>query len=287
MNVRGIIIVLSVLATVSTIAIVYLALENNIAKQNQAEELQARVHVFTPNGTQYVRISDLVPDSHEPFAYPFTGNSTFDSEASREWQLLRLPKDLGGDKDDISSFRAYSVLDIYLGCLVPYVPRYEKLVDPCNGDTFESVNGIAVTGLAAYQRYNALPNLDLAVDDEGYIYVKPPTFEFDKNGVIGAGRDAFHCTDPTQTNLQFDIKRLTTRQQIESIVLSDPRIQKIIVNNSCEFMSDGILYTENGTYRTININLNNTKELSAAVVLQNNSVNSYELTNLTRTYPAK
>src|SRR5207249_7023790 len=127
---QGTIIVVAVLATVSTAVIVYMVLENNIAKQNQVEKLQARVHVFTPSSTQYVRISDMVPDSHEPFAYPYTGNSTLDSEPSHEWQLLRLPKDLGGDKDDISSFRAYSVVDIHLGCLVPYVPRYEKLVDP-------------------------------------------------------------------------------------------------------------------------------------------------------------
>jgi hypothetical protein len=97
----------------------------------------------------------------------------------------------------------------------------------------------------------------------------------------------FGCLDPEQADLQYDANRLSTRQQVESIVLDYPPTKKIIDSSAyCEFMSTGTLYTANGTYQGININLNNTKNLVAQVNLRNNSVVSYELFNLTRTYPA-
>ena len=279
-------ITIAVIATIGVTTITLLSLQNIIEKQNQEEKIQARVHAFTDNGTKYVKIDDLTPNSAIIFTYPYTGNATNDISAYHRWELIRLPKDLGGDKDDISSFRAYSIIDITRQCLTSYHPEIEKLEEPCNNDEYEPVNGIAIAGIAAYQKYNALPNLDLGIDDQGYIYLKQPVFEYDKNGLIGAGRDVFRCTDPEQADLQYDKDRLATRQQIESILLSDIRIQKIILGNSCEFMGDSISYIENGTYRNINVNLNNTRELSAAIHLQNRSVVSYDLSHLARTYPA-
>jgi len=279
-------ITIAVIATIGVTTMTLLSLQNNIEKQNQEEKIQSRVHAFTDNGTKYVKIDDLTPNSAVIFPYPYTGIPTIDIEAFHRWELIRLPKDLGGNKVDISSFRAYSMIDITHQCLTGYRQYNEKLTEPCNNDEYEPVNGIAVVGIATYQKYNALPNLDLGVDDQGYIYVKQPVFEYDKNGVIGVGRDVFHCTDPEQTDLQYDKDRLATRQQIESILLSDTRIQKIVLGNSCEFMGDSILYTGNGTDRVINVNLNNTRELSAAIHLQNQSVVSYDLNHLARTYSA-
>jgi|SRR6185312_215011 len=284
---RLFIIAIAVLATVGITIITLLTLQNNIEKQNQEEKIQARIHAITDNGTKYVKMDDLIPNSAIEFTYPYTGNATIDASASDRWELIRLPQDLGGDKDAISSFRAYSMIDINHGCLTVYRPNIEKLEEPCNNGEYEPVDGIAVIGPVMYQKYNALPNLDLGVDDQGYIFVVQPVFEFGKNGLVGAGRDVFHCTDPEQADLQYDTNRLATRDQIESILLSDARIQKIIVGNSCEFMGDGTVYTENGTYQEINVNLNNTEELSATVHLQNMSVISYELHHLARTYSAK
>ncbi len=281
------IIAIAILATVGITIVTLLTLQNNIEKQNQEEKIQARIHAITDNGTKYVKMDDLTPNSAIEFTYPYTGNATIDVSAFYRWELIRLPQDLSGDMDAISSFRAYSMIDINHGCLTAYRPNIEKLEEPCNNGEYEPVNGIAVIGPAMYQKYNALPNLDLGVDDQGYIFVVPPVFEFGKNGLVGAGRDVFHCTDPEQADLQYDANRLATRDQIESILLSDARIQKIILGNSCEFMGDGTVYTENGTYREINVNLNNTEELSAAVRLQNMSVISYELNHLARTYSAK
>jgi len=95
------------------------------------------------------------------------------------------------------------------------------------------------------------------------------------------------CADPSQEDLQYDVKRLSTRKQVESVVLAYPATKKLIDDSTyCEFMSIGTSYTENGTSQGININLNHTKNLVVAVNLKNNSVASYELFNLTRDYPA-
>lgn len=94
------------------------------------------------------------------------------------------------------------------------------------------------------------------------------------------------CTDPRQADLQYDSEALKKRQQLEKIVLSDARIQKILDNTSCEFMANGVLFTENGTYSTLNIDLNNTKQLTTLVSLQNSSVISYEIHDVFRSHSA-
>ena len=93
----------------------------------------------------------------------------------------------------------------------------------------------------------------------------------------------FGCKDPEQEQLQYDNDRLKLRQEIEKIVLDNPRIKQMIDDSYCEFMADASLYTENGTYKTININLNNTKELSTTINLTSRTVVHYEVSGLTRT----
>ena len=94
------------------------------------------------------------------------------------------------------------------------------------------------------------------------------------------------CIDPELKDLQYN-PDLKIKQQVDSIVLADPEIKKIIDTNTyCEIMSISTAYTENGTYQDLNINLNNTKNLAVTVSLKNNSVVTYDLLNLTRSYPA-
>jgi rieske iron-sulfur protein len=191
-NLLGIITAVAVLVTASTIVIIYLNLENNIAQQNQIKELLSRVHAPSENGTRYVKISDLSPNSAFTFKYPYTENST--KSWLNTWILIRLPSKYGGDKNDISSFRAYNEMGLSALDIVWYQPSQEKLYELNYGNTYDLVNGTLIGGETLYLRNgsqtlpNALPNLDLGVDDQGYIYVKPPTFEIDKNGVIGLGR---------------------------------------------------------------------------------------------------
>jgi len=94
------------------------------------------------------------------------------------------------------------------------------------------------------------------------------------------------CLDPELKDLQYN-PNLKVKQQVDSIAFADPEIEKIInASTYCEIMSVSTVYTANGAYQGLNINLNNTKNLVALVSLQNNSVVSYELLNLTRNYPA-
>jgi ubiquinol-cytochrome c reductase iron-sulfur subunit len=180
------IIVIAIIVTIGITVLTFLTLQNNIDKQNQLEKNQARVHAPTDNGTKYVKINDMAPNSSLIFVYPYTGNET----SFHIWILIRLPIHDGGNNDDISSFRAYSAVDIQLWCLIKYWPQHEWFEDPCHGSLYEPVYGIPFAGPAVNYAFknNALPQLDLGVDKDGYIYVKPPIFEIDKNGQVGYGR---------------------------------------------------------------------------------------------------
>lgn len=95
------------------------------------------------------------------------------------------------------------------------------------------------------------------------------------------------CSDPELKDLQYN-PDLKVKQQVDLIALANPEIKKIInASTYCEIMSISTVYTANGTYQDLNINLNNTKNLAVAVNLTNNSVASYELLNLSRSATAK
>ncbi|MGI0059501.1 MAG: hypothetical protein ACREBJ_07010 [Nitrosotalea sp.] len=95
------------------------------------------------------------------------------------------------------------------------------------------------------------------------------------------------CDDPEQTELKHDVESFTKRISVENMVLADPILYKLIDNSNCEFMGLSTLYTENGSYQILNINLNNTKLLTAQVSLQNSSVTAYNLGNLSRSDTSK
>lgn len=98
-----------------------------------------------------------------------------------------------------------------------------------------------------------------------------------------------HPTIPHGISCDTELKtfqgnlELSKRQQTEAIIMTNQTLKKLIDDSSyCEFMGLGTLYSEYGSYQVLNINLNDTKELTAEVSLQNNSVVSYELTRLVR-----
>jgi hypothetical protein len=123
----------------------------------------------------------------------------------------------------------------------------------------------------------------------GLITASKPYLGDTSENNLGASKNIqASCTDPQLADLQYNTNGLATRQQVKSIILANHEIKKIIDTSTyCEFMGLGTLYTENGTYQGININLNNTKNLIVQVNLRNNTVTSYELVNLTRDYAAK
>ena len=159
---------------------------------NQNERIYLYGSSYPDDYKGYVKVSDMKPNSAGYFMYPSSYNYSKQENAYQRFVLIRLPSWLGGDKNDISAFRAYSQLDIASHCLVGYFPnRAQNIQDPCWFEQYRIVDGAA-----SYQSvkvlvkpiYNALPQLDLVVDNEGYLSVKPPTWTADRNGVVGDGR---------------------------------------------------------------------------------------------------
>ena len=59
-----------------------------------------------------------------------TDDLLLNKDAFRTWQLIRLPAELGGDKNDVSAFRLYSAVCLHLWCLWRYVPLERDSNDP-------------------------------------------------------------------------------------------------------------------------------------------------------------
>ena len=100
--------------------------------------------------------------------------------------------ELGGDKQDVSAFRAYSMICLHLWCLWKYWPEEGRKRGecPCHGSMYDPTTGTAFAGPASLQAppSNTLPNLDFEADVDGFMYVLPPTWGVNKNGVVGYGR---------------------------------------------------------------------------------------------------
>lgn len=140
-------------------------------------------------------------NSFEVVIYPRSDDSVLNKEAFRTWQLIRLPKELGGELDDVSSFRLYSMVCLHLWCLWKYIPRGPDKKDPskmiggvgacpCHGSMYDPLTGAAFQGPASLQGppSNALPRLELEADATGDLWILPPTWDPRKNGIVGYGR---------------------------------------------------------------------------------------------------
>ena len=140
---------------------------------------RANIHTFPVNHAEVV-------------IYPKTDDPVLDKESFRTWQLIRLPKELGGDKNDASAFRVYSMVCLHLWCLWKYWPQdgRKRGECPCHGSMYDPFTGKAFAGPASLQGppSNVLPRLDLEVDSSGDIWILPPTWSPDKNGIVGFGR---------------------------------------------------------------------------------------------------
>ena len=158
-----------------------------------------RQRIMTPEG-RFANIADIEPDSSIVFPFPRTGDDEKDSEPFRRYQLIRLASNAGGDPNDASAFRIYSMVCVHLWCLWDYIEgreieiNGEKLTGniecPCHGSNYDPRTGLAHKGPAMLQSKpnDALPTLPLEVDENGDIWVLPPDTSLEKNGVIGLGR---------------------------------------------------------------------------------------------------
>ena len=162
----------------------------NYMPNPQIDNLQ-KAKVILPDGT-HANISTFPTNHAEVITYPSTGDRVLDDEAFRKWNIIRLPEELGGSKNDISSFRVYSMICLHLWCLWKYWPDKDMKRGqcPCHASTYDPATGIAIGGPAAVQAppSNALPKLDLETDSDGFLYLLPPIWNVNENGIVGYGR---------------------------------------------------------------------------------------------------
>jgi Rieske Fe-S protein len=150
-----------------------------------------KVPVILPDGT-HANMNTYPINHAEVITYPATGDPALDAEAFRKWQFIRLPEELGGAKTDTSAIRAYSMICLHLWCLWKYWPEEGRKRGecPCHGSMYDPMTGTAFVGPASVQAApsNTLPRLTMEIDSDGFIFILPPKFNANENGVIGYGR---------------------------------------------------------------------------------------------------
>jgi Rieske Fe-S protein len=150
-----------------------------------------KVPLILPDGT-HANINTYPINHAEVITYPSTGDPALDAEAFRKWQFIRLPEELGGEKTDTTSIRAYSMICLHLWCLWKYWPEdgRKRGECPCHGSMYDPTTGTAFVGPASVQAApsNTLPELTLEINSDGFIFILPPKFDTNENGVIGYGR---------------------------------------------------------------------------------------------------
>ncbi len=147
--------------------------------------------VILPDGTQ-ANVNTFPINHAEVITYPKTDDRVLNDEAFRKWQFIRLPEELGGSKNDVTAFRAYSMICLHLWCLWKYWPQENRKRGecPCHGSMYDPVTGTAFLGPASLQAppSNTLPNLDFETDADGFMYISPVTWGVNADGVVGYGR---------------------------------------------------------------------------------------------------
>ena len=152
-----------------------------------------KVPVILPDGTQ-ANLNTYPINHAEVITYPETADEVLNEEAFRKWQFIRLPEKFGGTRKDVSSFRAYSMVCLHLWCLWKYWPEEGRMRGecPCHGSMYDVRTGTSFSGPASVQAApsNTLPKLEFEADSDGFMFITPPTWGVNANGVVGYGRFA-------------------------------------------------------------------------------------------------
>ena len=160
---------------------------------NPSSVTLSKVPVILPDGTQ-ANLNTYPINHAEVITYPETADEVLNEEAFRKWQFIRLPKKFGGERKDVSSFRAYSMVCLHLWCLWKYWPEEGRMRGecPCHGSMYDVRTGTSFSGPASVQAApsNTLPQLEFEADSDGFMFITPPTWGVNANGVVGYGRFA-------------------------------------------------------------------------------------------------
>ena len=158
---------------------------------NPSSSVLEKVPVILPDGTQ-ANLNTYPINHAEVITYPETTDEVLNEEAFRKWQFIRLPEKFGGGRNDVSSFRGYSMVCLHLWCLWKYWPDEGRMRGecPCHGSMYDVRTGTSFLGPASLQAppSNSLPKLDFEADADGFMYISPPTWGVNTNGVVGYGR---------------------------------------------------------------------------------------------------
>ena len=172
-------------------------------KNADGEKMHYKIPIIDED-EQEVDWSDITlmkPNSVEFFYYP----DPQDKEDTHQlFMLIRLPEWMGGAENDVSAFRAYSAKALDDPCIVKYWPDVgrQRIENPCQGAMYRVIDG-AITYGATHRTtaMTALPYLELSIDNNGMMYVEPPTFTPSENGVIAYGRNM--SLDEIRENSEF------------------------------------------------------------------------------------
>ncbi len=158
---------------------------------NPSSTILEKVKVILPDGTQ-ASVNTFPINHAEVITYPKGPDEVLNEEAFRKWQFIRLPEELGGSKKDVSAFRVYSMICLHLWCMWKYWPQEGRKRGecPCHGSMYDPVTGTAFLGPASVQAppSNTLATLYLEEDSDGFLWIKPPTWGVNANGIVGYGR---------------------------------------------------------------------------------------------------
>jgi len=158
---------------------------------NPSSVTLAKVPVILPDGTQ-ANLNTFPVNHAEVITYPETVDEVLNEEAFRKWQFIRLPEKFGGGRNDVSSFRAYSMVCLHLWCLWKYWPDEGRMRGecPCHGSMYDVQTGTAFIGPASVQAApsDTLAQLNFEADSDGFMFISPPTWGVNDNGVVGYGR---------------------------------------------------------------------------------------------------
>ncbi len=100
---------------------------------NEGQKVKAEL----ADGT-VVNVNSFEVNHSDVIIYPKGDDPVLNKESFRTWQLIRLPKELGGDRKDALAFRAYSMVCLHLWCLWKYWPEEGRKRGecPCHGSMY-------------------------------------------------------------------------------------------------------------------------------------------------------
>ena len=158
---------------------------------NPSSSVLEKVPVILPDGTQ-ANLNTYPINHAEVITYPETADEVLNEEAFRKWQFIRLPEKFGGARKDVSSFRAYSMVCLHLWCLWKYWPEEGRMRGecPCHGSMYDVRTGTSFAGPASVQAApsDTLAQLNFESDSDGFMFISPPKWGVNENGVVGYGR---------------------------------------------------------------------------------------------------